>query len=202
MRHRRRRERDVSGDQRRGAGRVGGGGENRVEAPKLGVRSEQAKTLAHVRLLNHQQWRQELKVVAGNVSGVGAGPPSGPHVGELLDDLYRGARDDLPVGYRPHQCLTGFTERVLGTHRVDQNRGVQDDQPRRPRSSSSSARSSSGAPTETAGAARMRSAAAARRRGAAGRPRSIASRMTAATDVCLRLASAVTRSYRSSSRSS
>src|SRR5271165_5924651 len=173
-------ESGIGGNESISPGRVCRRGQDRIERPEPRAFLEQAQAFTQVGLLHNEQRREQLDVVAGEFRRVFAIPAAGADVGELLDDLDGGGRDDLAVGYGAYQPSAWRPQWVVRPDGVGEDGGIQDDHAWRPRRSSSSAMRF---PTSMGAAARIRRAAADRLRCVAGRPRSRASRITAATDV-------------------
>src|SRR5438094_44465 len=113
---------------------------------------------------------------------------------ELLDDFGGRGRLDEAGSDGLEERQAGLSKRMVRAFRVDEDGSVEDDQPRRPRICSSSARSSAGSGTGMSGAARIRSRARRFRSEESGNARSIAPLISAATDTPRVLASDASRS--------
>ena len=74
----------------------------------------------------------------------------------LLQDLRGRRRRDHHLLHRLNKVSTGFPQRVIRSLGVEQDRSVQDDQPRRPRSRSSSSSRSATSGSGMSGASRTR----------------------------------------------
>lgn len=153
------RERRIRGDERLRSRLEGGRSEDGVERSEAGVPFEQAQSGQQMDLLDGEERGQQLGERAGQLGGIPPPAPAGPNVGELLDDLGGGGGLDGAGGDGFEQRPAWELERVVGALGVDQDRGVQDDQPCRPRMSSSSRLRSAGSGTGMSGAARTRPSA-------------------------------------------
>src|ERR1043166_2261609 len=124
---------------------------------------------------------EQLGAVPSGRRRILATSPAGPDMDELLQDLDRRRRLDGALRYRGDQFPTWAAQGMLGAHRIDEDRRVEDDHARRARRASSSSRSSKGSGTGMSGASSRRRPAARRRSPGSATPRSIASRATGAT---------------------
>lgn len=122
----------VGRDEGIGRAVAGNGGEHGIEGAQVVGVAEQLGAGAQVLLVHYQQRRQQVGERGGERGGGGTGVPASPHLHELLQDLHRGGSGDGPRAGRFDQRTAVSAQRVLGSRRVHEHGGVEDDHSRRP----------------------------------------------------------------------
>lgn len=121
----------VRRDERIGIGGQGGGGKERVERAEPVVPLEQAQSWFEFFLARDHQGGKPDRVPPRMRGGRRASPPAREDMDEFLDNAKRRSADDLPVPDRGEQSAARLTRGMLRPQRVEEDRGVEEDQRRR-----------------------------------------------------------------------
>ena len=99
-------EAGIGGDERVGASRMGGRGQNGVECTESSPGLIKPQSFAQVGLLDNEQRRQQLDVVPGQPGSILTVTTASTDVREFLNDFDRRGGQNRSVRYGPDQTLT------------------------------------------------------------------------------------------------